>query len=92
MLEPAQTPADDGAAAAPTPERDGAEPTSTEDLSTEVFSVRDGSHLDGELPPVSSDTALPAITKVLGPTAVTNGGTAILHVTLSAVVESPTFE
>ena len=91
MLQPAETPADDGSEDAPSREREGAEPTSTEDLSTEVFSVRDGSHLDGELPPVSSDAALPVITKVLGPVAVTNGGTAILHVTLSAPVESPTF-
>jgi hypothetical protein len=64
--------------------------TVIESLESDTVSVRDGSFVEGAAPP-STDPALPQITALTGPPAVTNGGTAVLRVTLSAPVEDPIF-
>jgi len=63
-----------------------------EDDESDVIIIADGSFSDGAPPPASAgDPAMPTILSVTGPTAVTNGGSAILHIQLSAPVTSPTF-
>ncbi len=57
----------------------------------DVIAVADGAFQDGEAPASAGAEALPAIVRLTGPTAVTNGGTAVLHVELAAPVENPTF-
>ena len=64
--------------------------TVVESLESDTVSVRDGSFVAGA-PVPSADTALAQIVSLTGPPAVTNGGTALLHVTLSAEVEAPIF-
>jgi hypothetical protein len=64
-------------------------PANEED--SDVISVDDGDFEGGEPPPSEGGEALPQIVQLTGPTAVTNGGTAQLHVQLSSPVESPTF-
>jgi hypothetical protein len=56
-----------------------------------VISVDDGDFNSGDPPPTVGEAELPEIVSVTGPAAVTNGGTAILHVELSAPAESPEF-
>jgi hypothetical protein len=63
----------------------GAEPAS------DVISVEDGDFQMGGAPDVSEPEALPAITSLTGPAAVTNGGLAILHVQLASPVDAPSF-
>jgi hypothetical protein len=58
---------------------------------SDVISVDEGDFNMGEPPPTEGADALPQIVAVMGPTAVTNGGTAILHVQVSPPVPSPTF-
>jgi hypothetical protein len=58
---------------------------------SDVISVDEGDFNMGEPPPTEGAEALPQIVAVTGPTAVTNGGTAILHVQVSPPVPSPTF-
>jgi hypothetical protein len=58
---------------------------------SDVISVDDGDFNDGEPPATVGDGELPQIVGVTGPAAVTNGGTAILHVQLSPAIESPQF-
>jgi len=58
---------------------------------SDVISVDDGDFNTGEPPVTAGDGSLPQIVSVTGPTAVTNGGTAILHVQLSPAVASPRF-
>lgn len=77
---------------------EGAEPADTarapdtviESLESDTVSVRDGSFVEGA-PPPSTDAALPQILTLTGPPAVTNGGTAVLRVELSALVDDPIF-
>jgi hypothetical protein len=77
---------------------EGAEPADTErapdtvieSLESDTVSVRDGSFVEGA-PPASTDAALPQIVTLTGPPAVTNGGTAVLRVKLSALVDDPIF-
>lgn len=57
----------------------------------EVVSVDEGQFSDGEPPPPAGGEALPTIVSLTGPDAVTNGGTAILHVELSTPVAAPRF-
>jgi hypothetical protein len=64
--------------------------TVIESLESDTVSVRDGSFVEGA-PTPSTDAALPQIVALTGPPAVTNGGTAVLRVTLSAPVEDPIF-
>jgi hypothetical protein len=64
--------------------------TVVESLEGDDVGVRDGSFVEGA-PPPSSDAALPQIVSLTGPPAVTNGGTVVLHVTLSAPVDEPMF-
>jgi hypothetical protein len=63
----------------------GSEPAS------DVISVEDGDFQMGGAPDASAAEALPAITSLTGPAAVTNGGVAILHVQLAASVSAPSF-
>jgi hypothetical protein len=58
---------------------------------SDVISVDEGDFESGDPPPTEGGEALPQIVQVTGPTAVTNGGTALLHVQLSPAVASPTF-
>jgi len=58
---------------------------------SEVVSVGDGDFESGEPPPTVGEDALPQIVSLTGPEAVTNGGTAILHVTLSPPIPEPRF-
>jgi hypothetical protein len=60
-------------------------------VGSEVISVDDGDFNTGEPPVTAGEGELAQIVGVTGPTAVTNGGTAILHVELSPPVESPQF-
>jgi hypothetical protein len=71
-------------------ERESQPDTVIESLESDSVSVRDGSFVEGA-PAPSSDTTLPQIMSLTGPPAVTNGGTAVLRVTLSAPVEAPMF-
>lgn len=64
--------------------------TVIESLESDTVSVRDGSFVEGA-PTPSSDAALPQIVSLTGPPAVTNGGTAVLRVTLSEAVDAPMF-
>jgi len=59
--------------------------TVIESLESDTVSVRDGSFVEGA-PAASADTALPRIVSLTGPPAVTNGGTAVLRVTLSGIM------
>jgi hypothetical protein len=63
----------------------GAAPTS------DVITIDDGGFAVGEAPAESGGGSLPTIISVVGPAAVTNGGSAILHVQLSAPLAAPTF-
>lgn len=58
---------------------------------SDVISVDDGDFNMGEPPVTAGEGALPQIVNVTGPTAVTNGGTAILHIEVSPPVEAPEF-
>jgi hypothetical protein len=58
---------------------------------SDVVSVGDGEFSSGEPPPTVGAEMLPEIVSLTGPEAVTNGGTAILHVELSRPVEAPRF-
>jgi hypothetical protein len=58
---------------------------------SDVIEVADGAFQDGDAPASAGADALPAIVRLTGPAAVTNGGTAVLHVELAAPVENPTF-
>jgi hypothetical protein len=58
---------------------------------SDVISVDDGDFSMGDPPPTDGAEALPQIVQVTGPTAVTNGGTAILHVQVSPPIASPRF-
>lgn len=59
---------------------------------SDVISVDDGDFTGGDPPaPTGGGGDSPEIVSVTGPAAVTNGGTAILHVTLSTAVASPRF-
>lgn len=71
-------------------ERRNAPDTVLERLESDTVSVRDGSFVEGA-PAPSSEAALAQIVSLNGPPAVTNGGTAVLHVELSAPVEAPVF-
>jgi len=68
-----------GASPAPAPPR------------SDVVEVSDGSFTAGQPPAPAGGAALSQIVNVVGPPAVTNGGSAILHVELSPPVPSPTF-
>jgi len=57
----------------------------------DVVSVDEGQFSDGEPPPPAGGEALPEIVSLTGPDAVTNGGTALLHVELSPPVAAPRF-
>ena len=57
----------------------------------DVIDVEDGDFQSGEAPASAGAAALPAIVTLTGPEAVTNGGTAVLHVELAAPVEAPSF-
>jgi hypothetical protein len=59
--------------------------------SSEVIDVDDGTFEPGVPPPTAGDMGLPQILSLTGPAAVTNGGTAILHVQLAPPVAAPTF-
>jgi hypothetical protein len=69
----------------------GAEPSSALDDSGRVIVVRDADFTTGDAPATSANEALPQIVGLTGPNAVTNGGTALLHVQLSPPTPSPTF-
>lgn len=56
----------------------------------DVIDVADGDFQSGEAP-ASVGAGLPAIVTLTGPEAVTNGGTAVLHVELAAPVADPSF-
>jgi hypothetical protein len=58
---------------------------------TDVIDVAEGDFQSGEAPASAGAEALPAILSLTGPAAVTNGGTAVLHVELAAPVNDPTF-
>lgn len=58
---------------------------------SDVIAVADGDFQSGEAPASAGAAALPAIVTLTGPEAVTNGGTAVLHVELAAPVEAPSF-
>jgi hypothetical protein len=58
---------------------------------SEVVTVGDGEFSSGEPPPTAGAEMLPEIVSLTGPEAVTNGGTAILHVQLSRPIEAPRF-
>jgi hypothetical protein len=58
---------------------------------SDVISVDDGDFSEGDPPLTDGADALPQIVQVTGPTAVTNGGTALLHVQISPPLASPTF-
>lgn len=60
-------------------------------VGSDVISVDDGDFSTGDPPITAGDGELPEIVAVTGPPAVTNGGTAILHVQLSPAIESPEF-
>jgi hypothetical protein len=60
-------------------------------VGSDVISVDDGDFNTGEPPVTAGDGELPQIVGVTGPSAVTNGGTAILHIQLSPAIESPQF-
>jgi hypothetical protein len=56
-----------------------------------VIDVDDGDFNVGQPPPPAGEMMLPQIVNVTGPTAVTNGGLALLHVELAPPVPSPVF-
>jgi hypothetical protein len=58
---------------------------------SEVIVVRNADFNEGAAPAASADETLPQIVNLTGPSAVTNGGTALLHVQLSPPVDEPTF-
>jgi hypothetical protein len=58
---------------------------------SDVISVDDGMFQPGETPPEIGAVNLPAIVSLTGPDAVTNGGSAVLHVQLAQPVDSPQF-
>jgi hypothetical protein len=58
---------------------------------SDLIEVSDGTFTPGPPPAPAADAALPAIVSVVGPPAVTNGGSAILHVQLSPPIPSPSF-
>lgn len=60
-------------------------------VGSDVISVDDGDFNTGEPPVTAGDGELAQIVGVTGPSAVTNGGTAILHIQLSPASESPQF-
>ena len=84
---------DDGTGAAGTEdEADGTpEDNEAEPSPGDAIGVSDGEFQAGDAPAPSGAEALPAIARVTAASAVTNGGTAILHVELTAPVESPRF-
>jgi hypothetical protein len=69
----------------------GAEPSATLEDPGSVIVVRDGDFSTDEAPATSVNETLPRIVSLTGPNAVTNGGTALLHVQLSPPIPSPTF-
>lgn len=58
---------------------------------SDVIDVDDGSFTPGPPPPPVGEATLSQIVGIVGPPAVTNGGSAILHVQLSPPVPSPRF-
>lgn len=74
------------------PEQRAPQPSDSvvESLESDTISVRDGSFVSGA-PRPSTDASLAQIVGLSGPPAVTNGGTALLQVELSAPVEDATF-
>jgi hypothetical protein len=60
-------------------------------VGSDVIDVNDGDFSNGDPPPTEGGEALPQIVQVTGPSAVTNGGTAILHVQVSPPIASPLF-
>lgn len=56
-----------------------------------VITIDDGGFAVGQAPAENGAANLPTIVSVMGPAAVTNGGSAILHVRLSAPLDAPTF-
>jgi hypothetical protein len=56
-----------------------------------VITIDDGGFEVGEAPAETGGGSLPTIVSVMGPVAVTNGGSAVLHIQLSAPLEAPTF-
>lgn len=84
QMPPGTEPAETEAERTETPE------TVIESLESDTVSVRDGSFVAGA-PAPSADAALAQIVSLTGPPAATNGGTAVLHVQLSAPVEGATF-
>lgn len=58
---------------------------------SDVIDVNDGEFTPGETPPTAGDAQLSQIVSIVGPPAVTNGGSAILHVQLSPPVPEPRF-
>jgi hypothetical protein len=70
---------------------DGGSGGGPDDVGSDVISIDDGDFNSGEPPVTSGEGELPQIVNVTGPAAVTNGGTAILHIELSPAVEAPNF-
>ncbi len=58
---------------------------------SDVIDVDEGTFTPGEPPPSAGEATFSQIVSVVGPPAVTNGGSAILHVQLSPPVPSPSF-
>jgi hypothetical protein len=81
-------PAGGGAGGAPA---EGGSAGAPSQVGSDVISVDDGDFNTGEPPATVGGGELPQIVAVTGPPAVTNGGTAILHIELSPAVESPQF-
>jgi len=63
----------------------------TPEPGSDVITVGDGEFSNGEPPPTIGAEMLPEIVNLTGPEAVTNGGTAILHVELSRAIDAPRF-
>lgn len=74
-----------------TPLADAGPPPATELPESDVINVEDGAFEPGEPPPATGGATLPGILSLTGPSAVTNGGTAILHVELAAPLANPLF-
>jgi hypothetical protein len=60
-------------------------------LVSDVISVDEGAFQPGDAPAETAPGSLPSIVSLTGPAAVTNGGSAILHVQLSAPLSAPLF-
>lgn len=83
--------ASEDTAASPAPEGEGEAPPAPPPVASEVVEIAGSEFVQGESPAVNATGRLSRIVDLTGPSAVTNGGTATLRVSLDPPVQGPLF-